>query len=388
VEYAYGLGVEIYAGPGATGDYNQIVHNTVKYSASRGVGVDLTCSHTNVEGNYIYATGTDAFGGDLMNGQSFAIYLSGPYTRVYNNRVDRTGYSSLYVDGKTLSRDISYNYVSNTSLSLSDAGGIYTVGFSDTTEQDHIHHNILVDVIGCLSMDRNYDTGTPPTINTCSGTSSGIYVDERGNNRVIEDNTVVNSHMAGVLFHWGPGNVVQRNTLYGNKTAQIYFIGDSQPGQMLLNDIVLDNILFATDPQQRTLYLAINYDNVHFGSSDRNCFYNPYVDAHIFVSRYALHAGWVQGNMPLTDWRALSGYDGNSQEFSYLEQRDSVALAYPRQSRVVYNATLDVETIDLAGKKYCDVQGHLISGSVVLQPFESKVLIALADPPVAPTPEP
>ncbi|MFB0552006.1 MAG: hypothetical protein ACETWQ_01725 [Phycisphaerae bacterium] len=41
----------------------------------------------------------------------------------------------------------------------------------------------------------------------------------RRNNRIIEHNTVINSHKAGIFFHWAPGNVVQNNTLYGNKEA-------------------------------------------------------------------------------------------------------------------------------------------------------------------------
>ena len=61
----------------------------------------------------------------------------------------------------------------------------------------------------------------------------------------------------------------------------------------------------------------------------------------------------------------------------------SPALASPRKSGIVYNPTLEVKTIDLEGNKYCDVQGNEVSGSVTLQPFESRILIAVG----APTPE-
>ena len=384
VEYTYGFGLYVQATEGAC-DRNQLLRNTVRFSAFRGISVDARSSYTNVEGNYVYATGTEVFGGDLMNGQTHGIYITGPYTRVYNNRIDRAAYTSIYVDGKTVSRDISYNYVTNTGLSLSDGGGIYTGGFSDVPEKDHIHHNIFIDAIGCLSMDRNSDNGSPPTINTHSGATPGIYVDERGNNRVIEDNTVINSRMAGVFFHWGPSNVVQRNTLYGNRTAQIYFSGNNQPGQMLINDIVQDNILFATSGVQKTLYLSMNYDTVQFGRSDRNYFYNPYDSWHIFVNRYSSYTGWLQGNLTLDDWRALSGYDVKSKEFSYLLYLNGITLASPTKSRIIYNTTLSPTTVDLAGNKYCDVQGNPISGAVVLQPFESKILISLGEP--APEPE-
>ena len=374
VERAYNLGIYVYAGTGATGDRNQIVRNTIKYCASHGICVNITCSYTNIEGNYVYGTGTDTYGGDLMNGRGEAIYVTGPYARVYNNRVDRTGHKALYLAGDTLGRDVSYNYVTNVGLALTESGGIYTDGFYDKPEKDHIHHNIFVDVFGCQTMDRNRDKGLPVTIEKYSGgTSPGIYVDEQGNNRIIEHNTVINSHMAGIFFHWAPGNVVRNNTLYGNKVAQIWFSGRDQPGDKLVDNAVLDNIMFATDAQQKTFYLGINYDDVHFGQSDRNYFYNPYRYSHIFVSR---HSGeWIQEDVTLQRWRALSGYDANSKEFSYLDQFEDFTIDLQKESRIIYNPSLDVVSIDLGSEKYCDVQGNKISGSVSLQPFESKILI-------------
>ncbi|HUU17226.1 MAG TPA: right-handed parallel beta-helix repeat-containing protein, partial [Sedimentisphaerales bacterium] len=376
VEHAYNFGIHLYAGAGATGDNNQIVRNTIEYSARRGINVDNVCSGTNVEGNYVYATGAESFGGDLMNGRGMGIFIGGPYTRVYNNMIDRTGYIGLYLHDDIPGREVSYNYITNVSLSLSDAGGIYTSGFSDVHETDHIHHNIFEDVIGCLSMDRNHDKGLPVTIEKYSGDSSGIYVDERGNNRIIEHNTVINSHMAGIFFHWAPGNFVQNNTLYGNKEAQIWFSGRNQPGEKLVDEVVLDNIMFATDAQQKTFYLGINYDDVHFGQSDNNYFYNPYNYRHIFVGCYkAYEDRWTRDELTLAGWRTLSGYDGNSKDFSFLNQFDDITINSPIKSRIIYNTSLDVISIDLESEKYCDVHGNKIYGSVSLQPFESKILI-------------
>jgi parallel beta-helix repeat protein len=373
VECAYNFGIYIYAGIGATGDRNQIVHNTIKYCASRGIGVDINCPYTNVEGNYVYGTGTDTYGGDLMNGQGEAIYVSGPYARVYNNRVDHTAHKTLYFDGDTLGREVSYNYITNGGLALSESGGLYTGGFYDKPEKDYIHHNIFENVFGCLSMDRNHDKGLPVTIEKYSGDAPGIYVDERGNNRIIEHNTVINSHMAGIFFHWAPGNIVRNNTLYGNRMAQIWFSGRNQPGERLVDEVVFDNIMFATDAQQKTFYLGINYDDVHFGQSDRNYFYDTFSNWNIYVSRYT--GEWIQDDLTLNRWRAMSGYDANSREFSYLDQIEDITINTRKDSRIVYNPSLEVVSIDLGSEKYCDVDGNKIYGSVSLQPFESLILI-------------
>jgi hypothetical protein len=159
--------------------------------------------------------------------------------------------------------------------------------------------------------------------------------------------------------------------------TQVYFVGRTSEGMRLVDDVVLNNIMFATDAQQRTLYLTIYYDDVHFGQSDNNYFYNPYDSRHVYVSRYdAGQGGTVREDLTLDGWRALSGYDENSREFSYLEQFDDIAVALEKTSRIIYNASLDVITIDLEPDKYCDVQGNKIYGSVTLQPFESKILIS------------
>jgi parallel beta-helix repeat protein len=229
-------------------------------------------------------------------------------------------------------------------------------------------------------MDRYYDTGLPVTIERYSGGSPGIYVDDGGNNRVIEQNTIINSHYAGIFFHGASGNLVQKNTFYGNKEIQAFLVGKTSERMQLIDDIVRDNILFATDAHQQTLRLTTYYEDIHFGQSDRNYFYNPYADAHIYVDRYiASQGGQIRTPLSLEQWRALSEYDGNSKDFSYLRQLPQVVLASPPQSRIVYNASLDETTIALEPNLYCDVQGNGVPGRLTLPPFESKVLIAVVD---------
>ncbi|HUU17258.1 MAG TPA: right-handed parallel beta-helix repeat-containing protein, partial [Sedimentisphaerales bacterium] len=355
---------------------NQIINNTVQYACYHGITVDGDSYDNNIEGNYVYAIGTEYFGGDLMHGRGVGIFIGGPFTRVYNNRVDRTGHISIYLSGKAAGREISYNYTTNTCLALSDGGGIYMAGFSDEPETDYIHHNIFEDIIGCRSMEKDFDTGSPPTIETHSGAAPGIYIDEEGNNRIIENNTVINSHMAGIYFHWAPSNVVEKNTLYGNKEAQVRFDGKDEAQKILENDDLFENIMFATNAQQKTFFLGINYDNVHFGQSDNNYFYNPYNYRHIFVNHYkAYEDRWTRDDLTLSGWRELSGYDGNSKDFSYLNQFDDITIDSPIKSRIIYNPSLDVISIDLKSEKYCDVHGNKIYGSISLQPFESKILI-------------
>jgi parallel beta-helix repeat protein len=376
VEHSYEHGIYV-DGWGGRCDNNQIINNTIRHACCYGIVVDGDSHNSNVQANYVYGIGAEDFADDLMNGRGEGILVGGPFTRVYGNRIDRTGHTGLYLSGGARGREVSYNYITNSCLSLSDGGGIYAAGFADGPQEDWIHHNILEDIVGCLCMDRQHDLGSPPTIETHSGDAPGIYIDEEGNHRIIEHNTVIRSHMAGIYFHWAPANVVKHNRLYGNREFQIRFDGKNEARKTLIDDVLLDNVMFATDAQQKTFYLGTEYDNVTFGRSDDNYFYHPYNDRHIFLNQYTAGGGaWVGRKLTLDGWRALSGYDGNSREFSYLYQFSDLAIDPEGTSRIIYNASLDVVSIDLESQTYCDVQGNKIYGSVSLQPFESKILIS------------
>ncbi len=374
IEYAFAFGIHLQATGGPCNN-NQIIDNTIRHSAYRGINVGAGASHCNVEGNTVYATGVEHFGGDLMNGPSEGVYIEGPDARVYHNRIDRTGNVGLYLHGEARSREVSYNHVSNSGLALSDTAGLYTDGFHDGPEQDRIHHNIIEDSFGCRTMDRLRDRGTPVTVEAYAGDASGIYVDEEGNNRIIEDNTVIGSHFAGIFFHQATANVVRNNTLYGNRVSQIYLVGRNLPRRTLVDNILLDNILFATDIGQTSLYLTAYYMDVRLGQSDRNYFYHPYKRTQIHVDHLTSSSQWSHNDFTLDGWRTFSGYDGSSREFSSLTQLDGVVLKDPKLSKIVYNASLDAITVDLGPDKYCDVQGNKIQGAVTLEPFTSKVLI-------------
>jgi parallel beta-helix repeat protein len=374
IEHSFEYGIHL-QGTGEPCENNHILNNTIRHSCRRGINVHNSSNYNTIEGNYVYASGAEFFGDDLMNGRGMGIFVGGPYTRVVNNRIDRTGYTSLYLYGDTLSREVSYNYITNTGLSVSDGGGIYTGGYSDVPEQDYIHHNILEDMIGCRSMEKSHDNGRLPTIATHSGATPGIYVDEEGNNRIIEHNTVINSHMAGIFFHWAPSNVVRHNTLYGNREYQILLSGKYETRKILENDELSNNILFATDAEQKTLAIAINYNDVHFGQSDDNYLYNPFESRHVYVSRYA-GGSWIQEDLTLAEWRSRSGYDRHSKEFSGLEQLNGITIDRQKESCILYNPSMEIVSVDLGSEKYCDVDGNKIYGSVILQPFESVVLIS------------
>ena len=120
----------------------------------------------------------------------------------------------------------------------------------------------------------------------------------------------------------------------------------------------------------------MNYDDVHFGQSDRNCFYHPASSKHIYTIRYPARSGIIREALTLRKWSVFSGYDASSRDFSSLPQLAGLTIRKPVQSRIVYNPSLEVLSIDLGANRYCDVQGNKVYAKVSLPPFESKVLLA------------
>jgi parallel beta-helix repeat protein len=89
VEYSFGYGIHLETDD-ASCDSNQVLRNAVKYCCSHGIIVAGTASHCTVEGNYVYATGVEHFGDDLLNGRGEGVFVWGPYARVCNNRIDQS----------------------------------------------------------------------------------------------------------------------------------------------------------------------------------------------------------------------------------------------------------------------------------------------------------
>jgi uncharacterized repeat protein (TIGR01451 family) len=106
-----------------------------------------------------------------------------------------------------------------------------------------------------------------------------------------------------------------------------------------------------------TLYAA---NSSRLGSNDSNYFFNPYLAQHIQV-----------GNAySLPEWQAYSGKDANSKDAWF-----SLPNGDPPNSVIFYNDTSAMKTIDLSSFLYLDLDQNPVYGSLVLQPYQSEVLV-------------
>jgi len=363
VDYSYAIGIH---DVGALA--SSITMNKVQYSGYIGIMQDKFCTDGLLEGNYVYATGAESLGDDLLNGDALGMGVAGNRARVINNRIDRSGSHGLYAArGDTAGREIAYNYITNACLSLADAAGIYTDGHSSASEPDVFHHNIVADIWGWQGGWAGCETSDGED---CMAEVYGIYLDEQGNNRIFTHNTVIGCATAGVFFHWTQGNWLAHNTFYGNVAFQVLLSGKDDPRFALRDNVVRENLLIATRPSQRTLQLNRDYSSIDFGDSDENRFYHPKSSRHIAVCDDL--GGSTCATYSLAQWHEMSGKDDNS--------KDLLPAQGPGRMAVIFtNPHMHTITVDLEGRDHVDINGRRVEDKAPLEPFESIVLFPLSD---------
>ncbi|MBN1812060.1 MAG: right-handed parallel beta-helix repeat-containing protein, partial [Anaerolineae bacterium] len=351
---------------GWRGGYNIVVDGNTIDTANR-MGINTYGRNSTFSDNVIRDVGlienlgaagmgcgfTQGEGGCTEDGDGLRIKIdrpndSGNYNTVTGNRLERIAYGGIQIFGhhNTFER----NAIHDACYAKGDCGGIstYSSNFSQTPVYDLVfRENVIVNTIGntdgCLS---TYD----PLF------GFGFYLSSSKNVALI-DNTVISSTVHGILFQYSTGSVTG-NTLYGNGRARYYdgaqvYVGES-PSHVSEHT---GNVLYGLQQHVRTLWID---DPSRLSSSDNNYFFNPYRASHIYAG----------GDRTLASWQSYSGKDGSSTEHWFTLGAGDAPL-----SRIFYNDTTSPLTVDLGTRKYLDLDQNEVLGSVVLQPFESVVLI-------------
>jgi uncharacterized repeat protein (TIGR01451 family) len=272
----------------------------------------------------------------------------------FGNRIEKTAYNGIDVFG--YNNTFEHNVIVQACYAKGDCGGVRTFGNNDlgsTPVHDLVfHENIIVDTIG------NTD-GCRSDFDDLFG--FGLYIDNYSRNVAVSGNTIINSTVHGILFQNSTGSVTG-NTLYNNGRtypyggAQVYLGGS--PAALSSHT---GNILFSLNPVAPTLSL----ENVGgFGLSDNNYFFNPYNTRHIQAN----------GSKTLAAWQSFSGKDAHSKgNWFTLNPGD------PPNSSIFYNDAAQPQTISLGSKLYKDLDQNPVSGSIALQPYQSRVLIYVGE---------
>jgi len=142
--------------------------------------------------------------------RSYAAIRAGTNAVVSGNEVRQSGYIGIW---PAANGTVDRNYVVNACLVLNDCGSIY---MNLPNAAARITNNIVMDPVGNLD-------GVPLEHFTMA---QGIYLDDFSSNVYVTGNTIARADH-GLHLHNGTANVVEGNSLYGNRRTQLWMQEDT-----------------------------------------------------------------------------------------------------------------------------------------------------------------
>ncbi len=277
------------------GNSNGIVVRRSAITDTTREGIEISTAYDGViDGNRIERTGGDAISRDIatMIPQRMAIT---------NNALTQSGIQLLAggrrsipvpsagaiqagenatVSGNTLSQssfhgiviransEVSGNVIRQSCMLIDDCGGIYMYG---TGINSNVTNNVILDLKSTSEANPEDKTHTV-----------GIYLDEQTSGVTVRGNSVAFSDY-GVQLHDASANLIEGNTLYGNRKYQLWLVENTSVTRAsgdVFGNVVRSNRIFptATNPG---VFLSTDFATVAgFGTFDMNThsvLMNPYV---------------------------------------------------------------------------------------------------------------
>jgi hypothetical protein len=289
------------------------------------------------------------------NGDGFRIRQHIPQDSGYGNilrynRFDKIGYNGIDVFGPETT--IEKNYITQTCYSKADCGAVRVFGDTSLAATPVYNIHLLNNIIDNISGNVAGCYGTLPAF------GMGLYIDNYSRNVEITGNTIANTTISGILYQQSTGQATG-NTVF-NAASGTEYSGQIDLGGNVTQVTLNGNIFFGLNHSAWTIYTS-SFSNIL--SSDLNYFFHPYVSKHI-----AYGPSWT--TTTFAQWKTLSGQDSHSKTNWFSQPAGQVSRA-----KIFYNPTKLPLTIDLGGGQYLDLDQNVISGSLTLPAFTSKVLV-------------
>ncbi|MBL8029315.1 MAG: right-handed parallel beta-helix repeat-containing protein [Fibrobacteres bacterium] len=270
-----------------------ISNNSIEGSIS--YGMLFNASNSSITGNIIrniaILANFDAagFGENCCSG--LAIELRGSGTTLRENRIDSIGYIGVRVSNANCI--LEYNHITNCCLTKDDGAGIYAGWQATRTETGAAGTIIRKNIV---THTRSSIEGTP---NKDYKPGEGIYIDDRGHDITIEDNTTAHCANNGIFLHNAKNIIVRRNNCFNNASSQIKFSEDAIVGSGYMeNNRVTSNTFYSCNELQSSMLTSAAYTDTFLAYTDSNRYCNPYTDVVIRFngSAYSLDS-WSQTKM-------------------------------------------------------------------------------------------
>jgi len=354
------------------------------------VAVDDTWFKSLINGNCIFTGNTIHETGEILKARGMGMRLLSVGTTASWNHIYNVARAGIEIKGND--NVVEYNYIHGVNRETQDSGSIYGYGGSWVKRGNIIRHNYLQ---GSGGYGREGSTWQSPCM------TMGIYLDDFASGTHVYGNTITDSYRDAINVHSGRDNIIEKNTIietenlwnvafkawdrtnptldpmwaqlqdikrsangwdgakYFSKYPELSTITEAHPPQdkIMCGNVFRDNIIVWSQPVDIDLYreswldyptTIINNNYVWSGG-------NP-----IIVRVRGVRQSWEY-------WKSL-GFDCDSKNVAV---NNSVP---PSDYMLLVNTEKTARTFHLGSQSYRDVEDHLISGSITLQPFESKVL--------------
>ncbi|MEN6334770.1 MAG: InlB B-repeat-containing protein, partial [Phycisphaerales bacterium] len=343
-----------------------------------------------MNGNYLFTGNTIHDTGAILKARGMGMRLlcvgaTASWNHIYD--LPRAG-----IEVKGNDNTVEYNYIHDINRETQDSGSIYGYGGSWVKRGNIIRYNYLR---GSGGYGRDTGGFQYPCV------TMGIYLDDFASGTHIYGNTIVDSYRDAINVHSGRDNVIENNTLvethslwnvafkawdrtnptYDPMWTQLQDIKNSANGwdgrKYFSKYPELSTITEAHPPQDKIMCGNVFRNNIIVWSRpvDIDLYRESWLDYSTSVVNN--NFVWSGGNPIIVRirgvrqswdaWKAL-GFDVASKDVA-------VSNSFPPSSyMLLVNTQKTARSFSLGSQSYRDVQNNLVSGSITLQPFESKVL--------------
>ena len=342
---------------GISSDYISITGGSIIHSLNNAVFFEDKVNNATIDGITLTNAGKVLGAGRSGDGNENGIAVNGDNLIVKNCNISNIGYNGITFDGDDAL--IENNLIDTFCTIKDDGGGIYTyLGLRAT-----IQNNIVLNAAG------SYD-GAGWSYWEPYGKAAGIYLDNgvTAHNAIVTGNSISTGGWIGIFINNNGGNTITDNTV-SDYLYQL-FITNYDLGN-IRNLTVRGNKLIAKSANQLAFFndSYINESPLLYGTIDSNYFARP-IDDNLTIN--STIDGTTIKNKTLLSWQSYSGQDGNS-------KKSPIAITNVNDLQFAYNETsspkvvlLNYPSIDVKGKKY--------TGSVILEPYTSIVLLRDVNP--------
>lgn len=333
----------------------RISHNSFRNNLNNAISWWQNPSDTTssiIERNIFKNTGiVDGYGGSGAWHAVAILIGRGNHVHVQYNLIEKSGYVGILFG--SAGNFAEYNIIKNAMFTLNDGGGIYT-----NCSRSTIRYNIIIDTKGGME-----SSGSWATI------AHGIWPEFLHEYResIIEYNTVIGSGGDGIFLANNFDCVVRNNVCYNNERFQLLIIGSDGRKQNNVNQshLISRNILFAAKPTQNTLYFD---DRNNYGIFKDNYFCKPNSDILIHEGKSWPGMG-PHKNFSIKEWQEQFEWADNSPKTDVMK----ISNKEKDNSEIFINKTEETKIVKLKGI-WQNLDGELVSGSVLLEPYGSKIL--------------